>query len=68
FKKQKDFYKKSCILLQLVEPKNPDELAKKILLALNKEWDEEYILNYVKKFSSDEIAKETLKVYERVLR
>jgi len=38
------------------------------LLALNKEWDEEYILNYVKKFSSDEIAKETLKVYERVLR
>ncbi|OIQ05082.1 MAG: glycosyltransferase family 4 protein [Candidatus Altarchaeum sp. CG_4_8_14_3_um_filter_33_2054] len=52
----------------LVEPKNPDELAKKILLALNKEWDEEYILNYVKKFSSDEIAKETLKVYERVLR
>ncbi|OQX21342.1 MAG: hypothetical protein BWK75_03295 [Candidatus Altiarchaeales archaeon A3] len=51
----------------LVEPKNSDELAEKILLALNKEWDKEYILNYVKKFSSDEIAKETLKIYEKVI-
>lgn len=43
----------------LVEPRNPKELAEKILLALNREWDKEYILDYVKKFESDEIAKET---------
>ncbi len=48
-------------------PKNPDELAEKILLALNKEWDEEYILDYSKKFTSDEIAKEIFKIYEKVI-
>jgi len=52
----------------LVEPKNPNELADKILCALNKEWDKEYILNYVKKFSSDEIARETFKIYEKVMK
>jgi len=51
----------------LVEPKNPDEMADKILLALNKKWDKEYILNYAKRFSSDEIAREILKVYEKVM-
>ncbi len=52
----------------LVEPKNPDELAEKILLALNREWNKEYILRYVKKFRSDEMAKETFKVYEKVMK
>ncbi|PKP60273.1 MAG: glycosyltransferase family 4 protein [Candidatus Altiarchaeales archaeon HGW-Altiarchaeales-2] len=51
----------------LVEAKNPGEMTEKILLALNNEWDKEYILNYVKKFRSDEIAKETFKVYEKVI-
>ncbi len=51
----------------LVGPKNPDELADRILLALNKEWNKEYILNYVKKFGSEEIAKEIIKIYEKVM-
>jgi len=51
----------------LVEPKNSDDLAENMLLALDKEWDKEYILNYVKKFKSDKIAKEIFKVYEKVM-
>jgi len=51
----------------LVEPKNPDKLAENILMALDRKWDEKYILNYAKKFSSDEIAKETIKIYEKVI-
>ncbi|PKP59290.1 glycosyltransferase family 4 protein, partial [Candidatus Atribacteria bacterium HGW-Atribacteria-1] len=49
----------------LVESKNSDDLAEKILMTLDKEWNKEYILNYVKKFKSDEIAKETIKIYEK---
>lgn len=51
----------------LCEPKNPDKLAENILIALDRKWDKEYILNYAKKFSSDEIAKETFKIYEKVI-
>lgn len=51
----------------LVEPKNPDELAEKTLTALNKEWDEEHILNYVLRFRSKETAKEIFKVYEKLM-
>ncbi|MBU4274295.1 glycosyltransferase family 4 protein [Patescibacteria group bacterium] len=51
----------------LVEPKNPDELAEKILLALDRKWDKEYILEHVKKFESEKIAKETLKIYKKVM-
>ena len=51
----------------LCEPKSPDELAEKILLALERKWDTKYVLNYAKKFSSDEIAKEIFKIYEKVI-
>ncbi len=51
----------------LCEPKNPDKLAENILMALDRKWNEEYILNYAKKFSSDEIAKEIFKIYEKVM-
>ena len=46
---------------------NPKTVPEKILIAFDREWDEEYILNYVKKYDSNEIAKEILKVYDRVM-
>jgi len=52
----------------LCQPANPKELAEKILLALNKKWDREKILNYVQRFSWRNITEETLQVYENVLR
>ncbi len=51
----------------LCEPKNPNKLAENILMALYRKRDGEYILNYAKKFTSDEIAKETIKIYEKVI-
>ncbi|MCW3134204.1 MAG: glycosyltransferase, partial [Methanophagales archaeon] len=51
----------------LCEPANPKELAEKILVALNKNWDEEYILNYAKQFTWEKIAKEIIRVYKEVM-
>jgi len=52
----------------LVEPADPDDLAKKILAALDREWDREAILQYAERFTWENIAKEILGVYEQVLR
>ena len=35
----------------LCEPANSEDLAEKILIALDKEWDEEKIRNYAKQFT-----------------
>ena len=51
----------------LVEPKNPEQLADAILRALNKEWDKDYILNYAKQFTWDEIAKNIVGVYDEII-
>jgi len=51
----------------LVEPANPKELSEKILIALDKEWDEEYILNYAKQFTWGRIAEEIIGVYKEVM-
>jgi len=51
----------------LCEPANPKELAENILVALNKNWDEEYILNYAKQFTWEKIAKEIIRVYKDVM-
>lgn len=51
----------------LCEPANPKELAEKILIALDKDWDSEKILRYAERFRWEDIAKETLKVYESLL-
>lgn len=51
----------------LVEPANPDDLAEKILVALDREWDREAILGYAEHFTWENIAKEILGVYEQVL-
>ena len=47
----------------LVEPKNSEELAEAILLALNKEWDEERIQNYAQQFTWNNISKQIVEVY-----
>lgn len=51
----------------LVEPADPDDLAKKILVALDREWDREAILRYAERFTWEKIAKEIVGVYEWVL-
>lgn len=51
----------------LVEPANPKELAEKILIALDKEWDYKKIRHYAEQFTWENIVKENLKVYEILL-
>lgn len=51
----------------LCPPKDPDCLAEKILMALDKEWDREEIRKYAKQFTWDNIAKRTIEVYKSVL-
>ena len=51
----------------LAEPADPEDLAEKILVALDREWDREAILTYAERFTWENIAKETMSVYEQVL-
>ncbi len=51
----------------LCPPVNPECLAEKILIALNKEWDREKIREYAKQFTWENIAKRTLGIYRQVL-
>jgi len=51
----------------LVEPEDPEELAEKILVALDREWDREVILAYVERFTWENIGKEIVSMYSRVL-
>jgi glycosyltransferase involved in cell wall biosynthesis len=51
----------------LCEPANPEDLAEKILVALEKEWDSEKIRKYAEQFSWENIAKKIVRVYEEVL-
>jgi glycosyltransferase involved in cell wall biosynthesis len=52
----------------LCQSANPEELAEKILLALDKKWDSEKIIKYANQFTWENNAEETLQVYEAVLR
>ena len=52
----------------LCEPANPDDLAEKILIALEREWDREKIRKYAEQFTWDNIAKKVVEVYEKVLK
>ena len=52
----------------LCEPANPDDLAEKILIALEKEWDREKIRKYAEQFTWDNIAKKVVEVYKEVLK
>lgn len=51
----------------LCEPAKPKELANKILIALEKDWDREKILKYVKRFTWDNIAKEIMEIYKLLI-
>jgi asparagine synthase (glutamine-hydrolysing) len=50
----------------LTKPKNSAELAKIMLKALDKEWNNEKIIEYAKQFMWKNVAKNILKVYEMV--
>lgn len=52
----------------LCEPANPKDLAEKILIALEKEWDRKKIRKYVEHFTWENIAKKMLEVYKSVLK
>jgi glycosyltransferase involved in cell wall biosynthesis len=52
----------------LVEPANPKELAEKILIAFDREWDDEKILNYAERFRIENTVKKILEVYKSVLK
>jgi glycosyltransferase involved in cell wall biosynthesis len=51
----------------LCESANSKDLAEKILIALDKDWDREKLLEYAQQFTWDKIAKETMKIYEGLL-
>jgi len=51
----------------LCKPGDPEGLAEKILMALDREWDQEKIRKYAEQFTWDNIAKQLLKIYESVL-
>jgi teichuronic acid biosynthesis glycosyltransferase TuaC len=51
----------------LVEPADPEDLAEKILVALDREWDQEAILAYAEQYTWENIAKEIMGVYKQIL-
>ena len=51
----------------LVEPADPEDLAEKILVALDREWDREAILEYAQRYTWKNIAKEIMGVYAQIL-
>ena len=51
----------------LISPKDPETLAMAVLEALSKKWNVEKILEHAKHYSWDNIAKQMLSVYQRVL-
>ncbi len=52
----------------LCEPVNPKDLAEKILIGLEKDWDREKILEYAQRFTWKNIAKEIVSIYETLTR
>jgi len=61
-----------CIIVSddyglLAEPANPKDLAAKILVALDREWDREAILTYAERYTWGIIAKEVVSVYSQIL-
>jgi len=52
----------------LVEPANSEDLAEKILISLNREWDQKKILDHAGQFTWDSIAKQIIDVYKQVLK
>jgi len=51
----------------LVEPADSEDLAEKILVALDREWDSEVLLAYAERYAWEKIAKEIMTIYQGVL-
>ena len=51
----------------LCEPGNPADLSKKIIQALNTEWDSQAIREYAQRYTLDTVTKEILAVYGKYL-
>jgi len=51
----------------LVEPKNPEDLAEKILLSFDKQWNASIIKNYSKKFNWENIVPKIVDIYLKCL-
>jgi len=51
----------------LVEPADPNDLAVKILGALDRKWDREAIFKYVERFRWEDITKDIVEIYRQVL-
>jgi len=51
----------------LVAVKSPEEISKKIIDALNKEWNCEEILKYVRQFTWSDVAIKTLQIYRNIV-
>jgi len=52
----------------LVKPKDSGDLAKKIILALNKKWDKKKLLKRAKDFSVTASVEKTVEVYNKLLK
>jgi len=52
----------------LCEPANSDELAEKILIALDKEWGCDKIREYAEQFTWENITEEIVVVYKSIIR
>ncbi len=52
----------------LVEPSNSEDLADKILVSLDRNWDKEAILKYAEQFNWNKIALKIKEVYDKVLK
>jgi len=50
----------------LCEPANSKDLAEKILIALDKDWDREKILEYAKQFTWENVTKKIMKIYDKL--
>lgn len=52
----------------VVEPRDSDALSNAIVKAVNNKWDRNYILNYSKQYTWENIAKNTMAIYDEVLK
>ena len=52
----------------LAKPKNPVDLAEKIMLALNKKWDVNALLKRAKEFSVDSSARKVFNIYKGLIK
>jgi glycosyltransferase involved in cell wall biosynthesis len=50
----------------LVDPGNSNDLAEKILIGLEREWDRNKILEYADQYSSEKISKQIISIYNSI--